>query len=74
MREDFEKKLQLLKKELKGKEALEMEKAKKLQELNKKLILEVKMLRNENGTLKKANGEVSNKSKELEGQLERLEA
>ena len=51
-----------------------MEKVIKLQKLNKKIILEVKILRVENGTLKKANGEVSNKSKELEGQHERIEA
>ena len=51
-----------------------MEKVNKLQELNKKLILEVKMLRVENGTLKKTNGKVSNKRKEFEEQIERLEA
>ncbi|KAK0576347.1 hypothetical protein LWI29_015818 [Acer saccharum] len=59
MREEFEKKLQLMKKEFESESALEMEKANKLQELNKKLVLEIMTLRVENGTLKKMNGEVS---------------
>ena len=42
--------------------------------MNKKLILEVKKLRVENGTLKKHNGEVSYKNKEFKEQIERLEA
>ena len=57
-----------------GKEALETTKENMLQELNKKLILEVKKLRAENGTLKRHDGEVSYKNKEFEEQIERLEA
>lgn len=73
MREEFEKKLQLMKK-VEGENALEMEKANKLQELNKKLIFEVKTLRVDKGMLLKKNGEVLDKNKELELQIERLEA
>jgi len=72
MREEFEKKLQLMKK-VEGENALEMEKANKLQELNKKLIFEVKTLRVDKGMLLKKNEEVLDKNKELELQIERLE-
>ena len=71
---DYEGKIQLLKKKLEGKEALGTTRESMLQELNKKIILEVKMLRAENGTLKKQNGEVSTKIKEFEEQIERREA
>ena len=63
-----------MKKKLEGKEALGTTRESMLQELNKKIILEVKMLRAENGTLKKQNGEVSTKIKEFEEQIERREA
>ena len=58
---------------LEGKEALETTKENNLQELNKRLILEVKTLRAKNGTLKRHNGEVSYKNKEFEEQIKRLE-
>ena len=53
---------------------METTKENKLRELNKRLILEVKTLRAEDGTLKRHNGEISYKNKELEEQIERLEA
>ena len=74
IRKDYEGKVQLLKKKLEGKEALETTKENKLQELNKKLILEVKTFRAKNGTLNRHNGEVSYKNKEFEEQIERVEA
>ena len=74
IREEFEKEVQLLKNELEGKEASEVSKVEKLQGLNKKLVLEVKALREENSSLKKKNGEVSTKNKKFEEQIMRLEA
>ena len=62
------------KNELEGKEASEVSKVEKLQELNKKLVLEVETLREENSSLKTKNGEVSDKNKKFEEKIMRLEA
>ena len=65
MREDYEKNIQLLKKKLEGKEALERVEVDKLEQGNKKLTLEIKLLKAENDTLQKKIGEISKKNMEL---------
>ena len=50
VREEFERKLQLLMKELEDKEALGKVKVEELEVQNKKLTLEVNMLKEENST------------------------
>ena len=73
VKEEFERKLQLMMKEWENKEALEKVKVEELETLNKKLTLEVSMLKEENGTFRRKVGEVSNKNKEMEIQVGRLE-
>ena len=62
-----------MEKELEDKEALGKVKIEELEMENKKLTLEVNMLKEENATLWRKVGEVSNKNKELEIQVGRLE-
>ena len=73
VKEEFERKLQLMMKELEDKETLGKVKVEELEMQNKKLTLEVNMLKEENGTFRRKVGEVYNKNKELELQVGRLE-
>ena len=72
-KEELERKIQLMEKELEDKEALGKVKIEELEVKNEKLTLEVNMLKEENATFRRKVGEVSNKNKELEIQVGRLE-
>ena len=72
-KEELERKIQLMMKELEDKEAFGKVKVEELKMENKKLTLKVNLLKEENSTFRRKVGEVSNKNKELEIQVGRLE-
>ena len=73
VKEELERKIQLMMKEFEEKEALGKVKVEELEMENKKLTLEVNLLKEKNATFWRKVGEVSNKNKELEIQVGRLE-